>query len=153
MTDLANFSGIAAYHPPHEVSTEDLIEDSGLIQLGARRDCVSEKLGITHVRFGNGYNAPSDYAAEAGRIAIERANLSTEDIDVVLYCGIFKDAVEPATACFTAEKLGMSDSHLKLAADTTSACHGMTAAIDTCEGNIRLGKWNNVLICTGKCLN
>ncbi len=147
---LAKIESIGVHHPPLEVSTEDLLRDSGLTELGADADAVSRKLGITHVRFSADEEYPSDLAVRACHDAFAAADVSPGDIDALFYCGIDRDAQEPSTACFVADKLGMNDSHLSTAMDITNACHGFTAAIEVAEPHLILGRWRHVLICTGE---
>lgn len=145
-----NIAAIGVHHPKNEVGTADLLRESGLVEMGADPNCLEDQLGISHVRFSAEHEYPSDLAVNASVTALERANLKPFDIDAVFYCGIDRDAQEPSTACFVASKLGMNDAHLQLAVDISNACHGMSAAIEAAEASVLLGKWKNVLICTGE---
>ena len=147
---LSKIESIGIFLPPHEVSTSDLIKESGLTRLGIRADSVADKLRITHVRFSDGGQRPSDLAVLAAKSALEKAAMRASEIDAVLYCGIDRDSQEPSTASNTAHKLGMDDSHLQLAVDISNACHGFTSSIILAGAQIIAKNWRNVLICCGE---
>lgn len=148
--ELVNIASMSAYHPTTEVATADLLEESGITKFGVPRDSVADMLKITHVRQSEAHVKPSHLASEASKSALKKANLSAKEIDLVIYCGIHKDADEPSTACMVADQLGMSDPRLQLAVDVTNACHGLTASIDMVQDAILAGKYENVLICSGE---
>lgn len=146
----AKIVSTAAFHPDQEISTIQRVADSGLEEYGVGPDLVSKKLGITHVREADPDVAPSDLAAAASQIALDKAGLRACDIDAILFCGITRDMIEPSTACITGSKLGIDSPSLKLAPDITSACHGFTAAMELANAMIMTGQWNRVLLCTGE---
>ncbi len=146
----AKILSTAAFHPAQEVSTSERVKDSGLTEFGVLPSLVADKLGITHVRQADPDVAPSDLAAAASRIALDKAGLKPTDIDAIVFCGITRDMVEPSTACITGQKLGVGTPNLKLAPDITSACHGFTAAMQLANAMIATHQWQRVLLCTGE---
>lgn len=50
----------------------------------------------------------SHYASEAAKNALSNSNIDSDDIGMLIYCGIGRDQMEPATACAVANELNLS---------------------------------------------
>jgi 3-oxoacyl-[acyl-carrier-protein] synthase-3 len=87
---------------------------------------------------------PSDGAAEAGRRAIEDAGVAKEDIDVVIYCGVCHDYIEPANAVFVHDKIGLRPGILNF--DVTNACLGFLNGMLMVANMIELGQIETGLV-------
>lgn len=77
-------------------------------------------------------------AAKAGRRALERAGVSADDVGAVLFCGVSRDNLEPATACAVAAELGISGE--AFVSDVSNACLGMLNGIVEVANRIELGQ-------------
>ncbi|AKU92027.1 3-oxoacyl-ACP synthase III [Vulgatibacter incomptus] len=80
----------------------------------------------------------SDVAARAGRKALEASGLRPEDLGAVIYGGVARDNLEPATACAVAESLGLPPE--AVAHDLSSACLGMLEGVVELANRIELGQ-------------
>jgi len=77
-------------------------------------------------------------AALAGRKALERAGLRAADLGAVVYGGVARDNLEPATACAVAEALGAPPEAVVL--DVSNACLGMLDGVVDVANRIELGQ-------------
>jgi 3-oxoacyl-[acyl-carrier-protein] synthase-3 len=77
-------------------------------------------------------------AARAGRQALDRAGVSAADVGAVLYCGVSRDNLEPATACAVAAELGVGGE--ALVADVSNACLGLLNGLVEVANRIELGQ-------------
>lgn len=85
----------------------------------------------------------SDLAAAAARVALEKAGVAPEEVELIIVATISPDMVFPATACRTQAKLGA----VKAAAfDVSAACSGFVYALSTADQYIRNGVYRNVLV-------
>ncbi|MEM9400304.1 MAG: beta-ketoacyl-ACP synthase III [Verrucomicrobiota bacterium] len=85
----------------------------------------------------------SDMGAEAAKQAIANANLTPEDIDLILVATITPDAIFPSTACFVQKKIGATKA---AAMDIQAACTGFLYGLIGVQGYIATGMYKNVLL-------
>lgn len=85
----------------------------------------------------------STFAIRAGREALERADISPEDVDFLILATISPDMPLPATACFVQAELGAINA---AAFDIAAACTGFIYALSIAEKFIKDGTAQNVLI-------
>jgi 3-oxoacyl-[acyl-carrier-protein] synthase-3 len=86
-------------------------------------------------------------AARAGRRALEDARLDPLRIDTLVYAGVTRDCLEPATANLVAEAIGARNARVF---DLLNACNSLVDAIDVADSLIRTGKARRVLVATGE---
>lgn len=93
--------------------------------------------GIRERRFWDEGFRMSEGAISAGRKAIEDSGISVEDIGMLVYGGVCRDNLEPATACAVADGLGISsDAHIF---DVSNACLGVLNGMIQIANAIELG--------------
>ncbi|MHC5110774.1 MAG: 3-oxoacyl-ACP synthase III family protein, partial [Planctomycetota bacterium] len=142
---------IAHYLPGPEIKTEDInrriLETTGFELTNG----LIERLTGVSTRH---YRAPkeqcSDLAVEASRKAIERAGVSVEDIDLVVFASCTQDIIEPATANIVQEKLGCRGAQ---AMDVKNACNSFLNGLDVADSHIRAGKSRCALVTVGETLS
>jgi acyl-CoA:acyl-CoA alkyltransferase len=79
--------------------------------------------GISERRFWNEEFRMSEGALSAAKKAIEDSSIPVEDIGMLIYAGVCRDNLEPATACAVADGLGINqDAHIF---DISNACLGI----------------------------
>ena len=98
--------------------------------------------GIRERRYWNANQSMADGAARAGRKALESSRIAVEDIGLLIYGGVCRDNLEPATACAIADELGLSGRTETY--DVSNAClgvlNGMVQVANAIElGNIKAG--------------
>lgn len=135
----AAFRSIGAYIPPKIMSNADfekIIDTSD--------EWITKRTGIKERRIANEGEASSDLGARAGELAIERAGISKEEIDLVICATVTPDFLcMPSTACLIAAKLGLPN---VMAFDVSAACTGFVYALNVAKAFIKSGMKKNVLI-------
>ncbi|MEV0319909.1 3-oxoacyl-ACP synthase III family protein [Streptomyces sp. NPDC050658] len=85
----------------------------------------------------------SGLTRRAGERAISAAGLLPEDIDLVLYAGIGRGVLEPATAVTFQDLLGLRQA---TAFDVLDACASWLRALDVARAYLALGVYRNIMI-------
>ena len=80
----------------------------------------------------------SDGAAAAARKALSRSGIQAEDVDILVYAGVCRDYIEPATACKVAYDLGVKEGASVY--DVNNACLGTLNGLIDVANRIELGQ-------------
>ena len=94
--------------------------------------------GVRERRFWAAGPRMSDGAAKAGCKALAAAGVAPDEIGMLVYGGVCRDNLEPATACATADALGIRGA--AIVHDTCNACLGVMNAILQVANAIELGQ-------------
>jgi 3-oxoacyl-[acyl-carrier-protein] synthase III len=99
---------------------------------------------VTSVRYHRAKNERAiQFGIEAGKKALESANMSPKDIDLLIYVGVGRGYIEPATA-------NVFQKILKLKAatcfDILDACASWLRAIHVAHSFIKTGMYKNVMV-------
>jgi 3-oxoacyl-[acyl-carrier-protein] synthase III len=86
---------------------------------------------------------PSALAVDAGRRALAAADLDPSDIDLLLYAGIGRGVLEPASATTFQDLLGLRRAS---AFDVLEACASWVRALQVADAFLRTGRYRNVMI-------
>src|SRR5882724_5343719 len=108
---------------------------------------VEERAGIRERRWARPEVQPSELATLAGRKALEDARVDPLEIDTLVFTGITRDCLEPATANLVAEALGTRNARVF---DLINACNSLIDGVDVADALIRSGKARRVLLATGE---
>ncbi len=100
--------------------------------------------GIRERRYWDPGQTMADGAVSAGRQALQASRLDPADIGLLIYAGVCRDHLEPATACAVAEGLGLGPK-LQLH-DLSNACLGVVNGIIHAANAIELGQLRAALI-------
>ena len=135
----ASFKSIGAYMPS-EIRTNQWFID----RMDTSDEWITKRTGIKERRIASNDEETSDLGAKAAQIAIDRAGISNNDIDLIICATISPDYMcMPSTACLIAEKLGRRD---VMALDISAACTGFIYALSVAKAFIESGMKKNVLI-------
>ena len=135
----ASFKSIGAY-VPSEVRTNQWFID----RMDTSDEWITKRTGIKERRIASSEEETSDLGAKAAQIAIDRAGISNNDIDLIICATISPDYMcMPSTACLIAEKLGRRD---VMALDISAACTGFIYALSVAKAFVESGMKKNVLI-------
>jgi len=135
----ASFKSIGAYVPSEIRSNKWFIE-----RMDTSDEWITKRTGIKERRVASAEEETSDLGAKAAQIAIDRAGISADDIDLIVCATISPDYMcMPSTACLIAEKLGNRD---VMAFDISAACTGFIYALNIAKAFIESGMKKNVLI-------
>lgn len=92
----------------------------------------------------------SDLCSEAALKALEEAEVSPEEVDVIIVGTVTGDVIFPATACFVQEKIGAKRA---AAFDVSAACCGFLYGLTIADSLIASGKFENILVIGGELLS
>ena len=135
----ASFKSIGACIPEEIRSNQWFID-----RMDTTDEWITKRTGIKQRRIASSEENTSDLGTKAGQIAIERAGLKNEDIDLIICATISPDYMcMPSTACLISEKLGIKD---VMALDISAACTGFIYALSVAKAFIESGMKKNVLI-------
>jgi 3-oxoacyl-[acyl-carrier-protein] synthase-3 len=104
--------------------------------------------GIRERRFWNPGTRPSQGAVLAGRQVMEKADLAPDQIECLIFTSVSRDMMEPATASFVHNSLGLSENCLLF--DLSNACLGFLDGMVVLANMIELGQVKNGLIVAGE---
>lgn len=105
-------------------------------------DWIVQRTGIRERRFAADDQALSDLAIEAGKRALTAAELSPEDLDLIVVGTLTPDHLLPSSACLIQEGLGAKNAG---AFDCNAACTGFMTAMNTAEAFVAAGRAKRVL--------
>jgi len=104
---------------------------------------IVERTGIRERRIADRDQAASDLAYEASKLAVDRAGLKPEDIDLIIVATVTGDMLFPSTACFLQQRLGA----VKAAGfDVNAACSGFLYGLYMADAFIKSGMHNRILV-------
>jgi 3-oxoacyl-[acyl-carrier-protein] synthase-3 len=112
-------------------------------ELGLSEGFIEKSVGVAARRVARPGMTVVQMAVEACRALFRRHPVDIGAVDYVIYCGVSREYLEPATAAFIAKELGM----LRAGAfDVSSACLGFVDAWLQADALIQLGRAKQVLI-------
>jgi 3-oxoacyl-[acyl-carrier-protein] synthase-3 len=104
---------------------------------------ITERTGIKERRIADESQAASDLAYEASKVALYRANLTPEDIDVIIVATVSGDMPFPSTACFLQAKLGAVNA---VGFDINAACSGFVYGLCIADSFIKSEIYKRILV-------
>lgn len=135
----ASLKSIGAYAPSRILSNSDLEK-----MVDTSDEWIEKRTGIKERRIAASDEATSDLGVKAALIAIERAGISNEEIDLIICATLSPDYLcMPSTACVIAGKLGISD---VMAFDISAACSGFVYMLSMAKAFIESGMKKNILL-------
>jgi len=125
---------------PNVVTSEDLESRLAPVyqKLHLQPGQLEALTGIAERRFWDPEFKLSAGAVQAGRKALANAGLSAENIEMLIYGGVCRENLEPATACAVAHGLGL-DSNSQIY-DISNACLGILNGMVQIANAIELGQ-------------
>ncbi len=138
ITPASRILGTGHYLPPIVRTNHDLekmVETSDA--------WIIERTGIKERRIAPDGIVTSDMATAAAKQALEAAELSPTDLDMILVGTVTPDMPMPATAVFVQQKLGAGTCP---SMDLSAACAGFIFGMSIADQFIRSGTMKNVLV-------
>ncbi|MDQ2744368.1 MAG: 3-oxoacyl-ACP synthase [Chloroflexota bacterium] len=115
-------AGMGIYMPPQVVTAEMLAGETGIAA-----DILRDKFGVRQVHRAGPECHVSDMATAAGRAALDDADVSPEDVDLVVSCGSeYKDYIVWSAAANVLHRLGCSRAQ---AFEVYALCAGMPVTL------------------------
>ncbi|MED2030534.1 beta-ketoacyl-ACP synthase III [Bacillus mobilis] len=130
--------GIGRYVPEKVVTNHDLEKI-----MDTSDEWIRTRTGIAERRIADDTIDTSYMAVEAAKKALEDAEVSGEDIDLILVATVTPDRAFPAVACVIQEAIGAKHA---AAMDVGAACAGFMYGMITAQQFIQTGTYKNVLV-------
>jgi 3-oxoacyl-[acyl-carrier-protein] synthase-3 len=135
----AAFRSIGAYVPEKILTNNDLEK-----MVDTTDEWITKRTGIKERRLAADDEVTSDMGAKAAQIAIDRAGLTNDAIDLVVCATVTPDYFNmPSTATVISDKLGIRNVQ---AFDISAACSGFVYALSVARAFVESGMKKNVLI-------
>lgn len=141
MTLKLNSAGILGlgYYVPEKILTNADIEKL----VDTNDEWITERTGIKERRICAPEQATSDLALIAAQRALADANVSAEELDMIIVATISADSNTPSTACILQDKLGAKNA---AAFDLSAACSGFVYSSAIASQFIETGVYKKVLV-------
>lgn len=104
---------------------------------------IRTRTGIKERRMVSGEETNSELSVIASRIALERAELKPEEVDLLIVATVTPDQTLPSTACLVQAKL---NAYNAAAFDLAAGCTGFLYGLTVGEQFIKTGAVKNVLL-------
>ena len=130
--------GTGSYLPEKVVTNKELEET-----IDTTDEWIRERTGIKRRHIAAEGETTSDMAVQAAERAMEAAEISPDDIDLIVVGTTTPDKIFPATAAIVQRKLGISGCG---AFDVQAVCSGFLYALDVANRNIRTGGSTTALV-------
>lgn len=136
--------------PPRIVTSDDIEERLADVYRRLRLPPGRLELmsGIRQRRLWPQGTRPSEAASLAGRQVLARAQLAPEEVECLIFTSVSRDMMEPATASFVHDNLGLPGNALIF--DLSNACLGFLDGMVMLANMIELGQVRNGLIVSGE---
>jgi len=132
--------------PPNVVTSEDLEKRLEPVYkaLHFQKGQLEAITGIRERRFWDEDYKMHEGAILAGQKALQASSITSDDIGMLIYGGVCRDNLEPATACAVADGLGMGPQAQIY--DVSNACLGILNGMVQVANAIELGQIQSGLI-------
>ncbi|MDP7557093.1 MAG: beta-ketoacyl-ACP synthase III [Nitrospinaceae bacterium] len=134
----AEVAGMGMYVPA-EVRTNADLEKT----LDTSDEWIRTRTGICERHIAGKDESSSTLGIQAGKMALESANISPEEVDIIIVCTSTPDILFPATACFVQKGIGAVNA---AAYDISAVCSGFVFGLSIAEQYIKSGRYRHVLV-------
>lgn len=134
----AGVIGIGRYVPEKILTNFDLEK-----MVDTSDEWIRTRTGIQERRIAADNEDTSDLAYKAAVNALENANISAEDLDMIVVATVTPDQPFPTVSCMLQEKLGAKKA---AAYDVSAACAGFMYGVITAKQFIETNAYKNVLV-------
>src|SRR5216110_2573940 len=130
--------GTGSYVPKKILTNKDLSR-----MVDTSDEWITTRTGIKERRIAAKDEQTSDMATKAALKALEQAEVSPKDVDLILVATATPDMLFPATACFVQKKIGAKNA---ACLDVSAACAGFLFGIEIAQQFITSHTHNTVLV-------
>jgi len=129
---------VGSYVPEKVITNADLEK-----MVETSDEWITTRTGIKERRIAAETEYTSDMAAKAALLAMQRGNITADQIDLIIVATITPDMMFPATACLVQNKIGARRS---AAFDVEAACSGFIYALEIGQQFIMSRTYETVLV-------
>lgn len=130
--------GVGHYLPERCLTNEDMQQF-----VDTSDEWIQTRTGMTKRYFAAEHQKVSELATYAAQAALRDANISSEEVDLIVLATSTPDETFPATATQVQAKLGNTSA---LAFDVAGVCSGFLLALQQADNALRLGQARTALV-------
>nr|WP_288811381.1 beta-ketoacyl-ACP synthase III [uncultured Sphingobacterium sp.] len=135
----SKIAGIGYYVPKNVYTNNDLTRF-----MDTSDEWIQERTGIKERRYADRIGeTTTTMGVEAAKIAIERANISKEDVDFIIFATLSPDYYFPGCAVLLQREMGMNEVG---ALDIRNQCSGFIYALSIADQFVKTGMYKNILV-------
>ena len=135
----SKIAGIGKYLPSNVVTNNDLLK-----YMETSDEWIQERTGIKERRYAHRTEeTTTTMGVEAAKIAIERAGITAQDIDFIIFATLCPDYYFPG--CGVLVQMAMKMKEIG-ALDIRNQCSGFVYALSVGDQFIRSGMYKNILV-------
>src|SRR6478752_4692343 len=135
----SRIAGIGMYVPKNVVTNNDLMK-----YMDTSDEWIQERTGIKERRYADRTKeTTATMGIEAAKIAIERAGITAQDVDFIIFATICPDYYFPGCGVLVQSAMKMKEIG---ALDIRDQCSGFVYALSTGDQFIRTGMYKNILV-------
>ncbi|GKV65987.1 MULTISPECIES: beta-ketoacyl-ACP synthase III [Sporosarcina] len=134
----AGLLGMGKYNPPQIVTNEDLEK-----RIDTSDEWIRSRTGIEERRIADDMINTSDMAFEAAKQALESAEISADQLGLILVATVTPDYSFPSVSTMIQERLGAKHA---AAMDISAACAGFMYGVVTAKQFVESGTYDYVLV-------
>ncbi len=135
----SKIAGIGMYVPKNVVTNDDLKK-----YMETSDDWIQERTGIKERRYADRTEeTTTTMGVEASKIAIERAGITAQDIDFIVFATLSPDYYFPGCGVLLQRAMQMKDVG---ALDVRNQCSGFVYALSVADQFIKSGMYKNILV-------
>ncbi len=134
----AQIAGTGSYLPEKVVTNHDLAKT-----VNTSDEWIQERTGIKRRHIAGDDETTSSIGLEAARRAMQAADVSAKDIDLIIVGTTTPDKIFPSTACIIQRQLGVSPGP---AFDVQAVCSGFVYGIDVADRYLKTGGATTALV-------
>lgn len=134
-------AGIGYYVPEQVVTNNDLAR-----HMDTSDEWVQERTGIKERRYAKrNEESTSTMGTKAAQIAIERAGITPDDIDFIIFATLSPDYYFPGSGVLLQRQLGINKNEIG-ALDIRNQCSGFVYGLSIGDQFIKTGMYKNILL-------
>jgi 3-oxoacyl-[acyl-carrier-protein] synthase III len=135
----SKIAGIGMYVPAHVVTNNDLKK-----YMDTSDEWIQERTGIKERRYAHRTEeTTTTMAVEAAKIAIERAGITPQDVDFIIFATLSPDYYFPGCGVLVQRAMQMKEIG---ALDIRNQCSGFVYALSVADQFIKTGMYKNILV-------
>ena len=135
----SKIAGIGMYVPANLVTNNDLLK-----YMDTSDEWIQERTGIKERRYAHRTDeTTTTMGVEAARIAIERAGISPQDVDFIVFATLSPDYYFPGCGVLLQRAMKMKEIG---ALDIRNQCSGFIYALSVADQFIKTGMYKNILV-------
>ena len=135
----SKIAGIGKYLPERIVTNNDLLQ-----YMDTSDEWIRERTGIEERRYAHRTEeTTTTMAVEAAKVAIERAGITAQDIDFIIFATLSPDYYFPGCGVLVQRALKMKEIG---ALDIRNQCSGFVYALSVGDQFVRSGMYKNILV-------